>query len=227
MRWGEHWRISRDTYLPKKSLIFQLGSIMPDWFDRHPIHRWVDTKDLFLDRVCKVAEMKPGIKRDWLLGFTAHFICDYCCLAHNDQYYDLYRHRVYEVLSQKYDKKKRKNGPKQIEKWMNAIDCSFMYFGNEGDSGSVEAGNCREGGTGNEAGTGNNGSKNGSINDVSELREKVCYAVEQCIKKLHSEIATLNSEEWSRDARIMKLDIEYSYALLKTVLRLLESFENK
>ena len=190
MRWGEHWRIGRDTYLPKRSLIFQLGTILPDWFDRHPIHRWIDTKDLFLDRVCRIADMKPGIRREWDLGFTAHFICDYCCLAHNEKYYDLYRHRVYEVLSQKYDKKKRKNGARQIRKWMNAVDCGFMY----------------------------------SDDSRAGLREQVCYAVERCIEKLHSEIDALHSEEWSRDARIMKLDIEYSYALLKTVLHLVEIY---
>lgn len=36
---------------------------MPDWFDRHPIHRWSDTKELFLDRVCRIPDMKPGIMK--------------------------------------------------------------------------------------------------------------------------------------------------------------------
>ena len=189
MRWGEHWRISRDTYYPEKSLMFQLGSILPDWFDRHPIHRWVDTKELFLDRMCRIAGMKKGWKRDWLLGFAAHFICDYCCMAHNEEYYNLYKHRVYEVLAQKYDKKKRKKGAAQIKKWMDAVDCGFMY----------------------------------SEDDELEFRDRICYAVEQCIGRLHAEIAKLNSADWSRDARVMKLDIEYAYALLKTVFDILEA----
>ena len=187
MRWGEHWRISRDTYFPQKSLAFQLGSILPDWFERHPIHRWVDTKELFLDRVCRIADMKKCVRRDWYLGTVAHYICDYCCMAHNEEYYSLYKHRVYEVLSQKYDKKKRKRGTPQIKKWMNAVDCGFMY----------------------------------TDDSESDLKARICYAVEQCIAKLHGEIRALNSTEWFRDARIMKLDIEYSYALLKTVLNIL------
>ena len=51
--------------------------------------------------------MRNGFARDWKLGVLAHFICDYCCMAHNEQYYDLYKHRVYEVLSQQVYEKLR------------------------------------------------------------------------------------------------------------------------
>ena len=191
MRWGEHWRISRDVYYPDKSLFFQLGSILPDWFERHPIHRWVDTKELFLDRICKISRMKRGKRREWYLGTIAHYICDYCCMAHNEEYYNLYRHRVYEVLSQKYDKKKRKDGDRRIEAWMNRVGTKLWMQ----DRGEVQAGN--------------------------NLREKTGHAVELYTGRLHEEINALESSEWFRDPRVMKLDIEYSYGLLQTVMLIL------
>lgn len=210
MRWGQHWRISGDTYLPKRSLIFQLGSIMPDWFDRHPIHRWVDTKELFLDRVCKVAQMKPGIRRSWYLGFIAHFACDYCTMAHNEEYYNFYKHRIYEVLAQKYDKKIRKEKPGHVKKWMNAVDIRMLQYAET--QGENEAGD--------DAGT--NVTDPIMPDEASVLRKKACYAVETCTEKLHTDIAALHSPDWFRDRRVAELDIRYAYALLKVMIGLIE-----
>ena len=119
MRWIEHWLIGKDAYAPRRSLPYQLGTVLPDWFDRHPIHRWQETRELFLDKALQVSAMPPGFRRDWYLGTLAHFLCDYCCMAHNEEYYRYYRHRVYEVQSQKYFlrvRKKRKKAIYHLEK---------------------------------------------------------------------------------------------------------------
>lgn len=41
--------------------------------------------------------------------------CDYCTEAHNDAYYEFYKHRVYEVRAQKYFHKERK---KRIDRYL-------------------------------------------------------------------------------------------------------------
>ena len=87
MRWVEHWTIAKDALAPRKSPGFQLGSILPDYFERKPIHRWRDNRELFLEKVDRVCKMPPGFRRDWQMGTLAHYICDYCCMAHNDEYY--------------------------------------------------------------------------------------------------------------------------------------------
>lgn len=119
MRWGEHWRISKDCLEPRKSLVYQLGSILPDWFNRHPVHRWNDTKDLFLERAYRVRKMEEGLIKNWNLGVLSHFVCDYCCMAHNEAYYELYKHRVYEVNSQKLYKELRLSSNENKNRWMH------------------------------------------------------------------------------------------------------------
>jgi hypothetical protein len=119
LRWIEHWIIGKDAFAPRRSLPYQLGTVLPDWFERQPIHRWQETRELFLDRAQKISAMPPGIRRDWYLGTLAHYLCDYCCMAHNEEYYRYYRHRVFEVQSQKYFlrvRKNRKNDIYQLEK---------------------------------------------------------------------------------------------------------------
>ncbi len=101
MRWMQHWTIGRDCLNSNFSLPFQLGCVLPDWFERHPIHRYSDNQDRFWDRVGKIRSMKSSAKREWYLGTIVHYICDYCTQAHNEEYYQLYRHRVYEVKAQK------------------------------------------------------------------------------------------------------------------------------
>lgn len=105
MRWVMHWKISKDCY-DSKSLIYQLGSILPDWFMRHPIHCYNKTKEKFEKRLYKTKQMKPGFRKNWNAGVLAHYIEDYCCTAHSDEnYFHLYNHRVFEVQEQKFFKK--------------------------------------------------------------------------------------------------------------------------
>ena len=113
MRFVEHWTIGKDALSTRRSFAYQLGSILPDWFERKPIHRWKDNKDRFLKKASMVRELPPGFKRDWTLGTLAHYVCDYCCMAHNEEYYRYVRHRIYEVQSQKFFKREHKrNGLK-------------------------------------------------------------------------------------------------------------------
>lgn len=189
MRWGEHWRISKDCYEPKKSLMYQLGSILPDWFMRHPIHRWNDTKDIFLERAYKVLNMKEGPIRDWNLGVLSHFVCDYCCMAHNEEYYDLYKHRVYEVLSQKLYKKMRLYNYESKEKWIK-YDIQYEISEEKIDSGE-------------------------------KFKNNLTIIIEYYIKELHDKIKSVGSIAWYKDHEIMELDILYSYALLKKLIKIL------
>ena len=107
MRWVEHWTIGKDVMGDEHGLFFLLGCIMPDWFERHPIHRTTETFEMIVNRAEKLRYGK-GIKHEWQLGTVVHFICDYCTQAHNEEYYDLYKHRVYEVMAQKYFKRQHK-----------------------------------------------------------------------------------------------------------------------
>ncbi len=111
MRWVEHWIIGRDVYGKGCSLAYLLGCIMPDWFERYPIHRRKESFDRFLDKAEEIRYMPRGLNRDWKMGNIIHFACDYCTQAHNDEYYDLYKHRVYEVMAQKYFKRVYKKEP--------------------------------------------------------------------------------------------------------------------
>ena len=101
MRWIQHWIIGEDCLRSRRSLPYQLGCLLPDWFHRRPIHRWDESADNFLRRAEKVRTMPRGAARDWNIGLLAHFLCDYCTEAHNEEYYRFYRHRVYEVMAQK------------------------------------------------------------------------------------------------------------------------------
>ena len=101
MRWVQHWIIGHNCRKGRRSLPYQLGCLLPDWFDRHPIHRTTESMEHVLDMAVRLRDCPPGPLRDWRLGVLSHFLCDYCTQAHNEEYYRFYRHRVYEVMAQK------------------------------------------------------------------------------------------------------------------------------
>ena len=101
MRWVPHWIIGADCLPGRRSLPYQLGCLLPDWIDRHPIHRTDETLEIFLRRAEAARRLPKGALRDWRVGLLAHFLCDYCTEAHNGEYRRLFRHRVYEVRHQK------------------------------------------------------------------------------------------------------------------------------
>lgn len=110
MRWIQHWIIGKECLKGRKSLAYQLGCVLPDWFDTHPIHRIKESFSHFLNDAEKTRHLSPGPYRDWKMGNLAHLLCDYCTMAHNDEYYRFYRHRVYEVMAQKRFQRERDKG---------------------------------------------------------------------------------------------------------------------
>lgn len=115
MRWVQHWIIARVSLKSRRSLPYQLGSVLPDWFAIHPIHRTTESLDKFLDRAVKLRALPPGLRRDWYLGTLAHYACDYCTQSHNEEYYRFYRHRVYEVLAQDLIRAEYKKDPRRYD----------------------------------------------------------------------------------------------------------------
>lgn len=102
MRLIQHWKIGKDCMGRYSSLAFQLGTILPDWFERKTMHRIDESLDLILNRLNIISRMPEGIKRDFMLGTVVHFITDYCCFAHVGNHYNNWIvHRIYEVKSQK------------------------------------------------------------------------------------------------------------------------------
>ncbi len=194
MRWGVHWRISRDSLHGRKSLFYQLGSILPDWFERHPIHRRKESLIPFLMRAERVRNMKPGLRRDWELGCLVHLLGDYCCMAHNEEYYRYYRHRIYEVVSQRYYKRVREaNKPKYTELQQHFAAYVRREFPTLWDRTA----------------------KGGAFRD--ELRR----LIDTTVASLHGKIAALQHEQWWADLRVAELDVRYSYRLIYAVLYIL------
>lgn len=192
---GCDWRIGRDSLHGRKSLIFQLGTILPDWFERHPIHRRKESLSPVVKRIVRVREMQPGRKKDWYLGTIAHYLCDYCCMAHNEEYYRFYRHRVYEVESQKYYKHVRKKRKPRYA----AAQIRYMQQMRRVYPALFD------------------GSAQGSAFST-ELLE----LINTTVSELHRRIRELNCEKWWTDLRVAELDVRYSYRLIYTVLCILD-----
>jgi hypothetical protein len=196
MRWGVHWRIGRDSLHGRESLMFQLGTILPDWFERHPIHRRKESLGLIAERIVRLREMQPGRKRDWYLGTVAHFLCDYCCMAHNEEYYRFYRHRVYEVESQKYYKRVRaERKPRYVAAQLRFLEQAKRLHPALFD---------------------------GTLSD-DDFRGEMLDLINSAVLSLHRKIEALNTAEWWTDLRVAELDVRYSYYLIHAVLTALHA----
>ena len=196
MRWVEHWTIAKDALAPRKSLGFQLGSILPDYFERKPIHRWRDNRELFLEKVDRIRKMPPGFRRDWQMGTLAHYICDYCCMAHNEEYYRFYRHRVYEVESQKYYKRVRaERKPRYVAAQLRFLEQAKRLHPALFD---------------------------GTLSD-DDFRGEMLDLINSAVLSLHRKIEALNTAEWWTDLRVAELDVRYSYYLIHAVLTALHA----
>lgn len=194
MRWGVHWRIGRDSLHDRYSLIYQLGTILPDWFERHPIHRRKESLAPMLKRAERVRSMAPGLRKDWHLGALSHYLCDYCCLAHNDEYYNFYRHRVYEVDAQTYYKNVRE---KRKARYV-AGQMRFAKFVQKNYPTLWD------------------GTAKGE-----EFRLELRRLINETVDELHGKIAALDSEKWWVDRRVAELDVQYGYRLIFAVLCIL------
>ena len=171
MRWIEHWKISK-MVLRRKSLCYQLGSILPDWFERRPRHTMEHSLDRVLKKIEKVQTMKNGRRRDYLLGTIMHYLEDYCCFAHNDnEYTKWYKHRVFEVQSQKYFRE------------------HYKYY----------------------------------LPLIDNLQDKdFCEFITKTVRKMEKYVYNLHNENWERDVRIIKCNIEFAFYLTNGVLDLIE-----
>lgn len=193
MRWGQHWKIGRDVLWSRKSIAFQLGTILPDWFERHPIHRVKESYDNILNRIDIALQMPAGIRRDFMVGTIAHFVVDYCCYAHSDVYYDLIRHRIYEVKSQK---KYNREHSLKYETYMEMMPNLFEEFKhNKFDEDS---------------------SQNHKY-DVDDIEAFINKYVAELLRMIELQ----NSKEWSRDENVMEFDTQYSYMVLYGVMSML------
>ena len=101
MRWIEHIGIGNEC-LGRKSLPYTLGLVLPDWFERNKKHVWYVKLENISKRLYLIKTMKDSNLRDYYLGTIIHYICDFCCTAHNHNYTNYVRHLVYEFISQKY-----------------------------------------------------------------------------------------------------------------------------
>ena len=196
MRWGMHWRIGRDSLTGRSSAVYQLGTILPDWFERHPIHRAEESLTRVLKKADRIRFMKRGIRRDWLLGTVMHYLCDYCCMAHGGEYYRFYRHRVYEVDSQIWFKQihlqKRAFYMDEQRRFIAALPAVSHALSTTAMQMS-------------------------SAGFQAELRRLILRTV--AVRQ--SRIDALGSGQWWTDRHIMSLDVRCAYQLCGAVLHIL------
>ena len=109
MRWREHWGIGRDALWSRRSLAFQLGTLLPDWFERKPKHK----SELTLHRICmRIAiarQMWDGARKDFVMGTIVHYLCDYCTYPHEYCYEDYESHARHEIGAQRRYKELHRN----------------------------------------------------------------------------------------------------------------------
>lgn len=104
MRWVEHYGIGKGSYGKGAPLMYKLGCLMPDWFERNKHHTYSETKEAFIDKVKTCLNELGEHKKDYVLGTIVHYICDYFCTSHDDTYSEYYKHARFEIMSQSYYK---------------------------------------------------------------------------------------------------------------------------
>lgn len=197
----------------RRSLPYQLGCLLPDWFYRHPIHRTDESMDDFLMRAVRIRHMPDSPRRDWELGLLAHFICDYCTQAHNEEYYRFYRHRVYEVAAQKRIKAFRVK--------RDAVHRQIRELRAAGTADPEQIKDLR-------------GQIPGPLRpfrplpvpetlldpetDDVRFREELHDFLTGQLEQQHREIRALGCEKWYTDERVMDLDILWARKILYAVL---------
>lgn len=106
MRWIQHWKIGTECLGSSNgstSIAYQLGTIMPDWFEKQSPHTINKSLDIVLDRISILCRLpKSDIRRQFMLGTVVHFLTDFCCYSHTEQNYKKWiYHRIFEVKAQK------------------------------------------------------------------------------------------------------------------------------
>ena len=105
MRFREHFGIAKDVAGEKAGFFYLMGSLFPDYVERHRIHRSDETLGLIKKRIYRIQHTSNPIVKDYLLGTVMHYMCDYCCYSHGDKYYEMIHHRQFENAEQEYFRK--------------------------------------------------------------------------------------------------------------------------
>ena len=87
--------INSDFKIYRKIYLF--GCIAPDINFIYPFHNIICTPKRFQKRIMRMGKIKSKIIRSFTLGVIMHYLCDYFCLAHNNNSYGA-KHTLYERL---------------------------------------------------------------------------------------------------------------------------------
>lgn len=91
----EHANLDMNTSIYK--FLFLFGCIAPDINFIYPLHNIRCTPKRFIKRIDRMKHMKSKLVRSFTLGVIMHYLCDYFCIAHNNQSYGA-KHTIYERI---------------------------------------------------------------------------------------------------------------------------------
>lgn len=91
----EQTSLKNDLDIYKK--VYMFGCIAPDINFIYPFHNIRCTPKRFIKRLERMKKIKSKLIRSFTLGVIMHYLCDYFCLAHNNQSYGA-KHTLYERL---------------------------------------------------------------------------------------------------------------------------------
>lgn len=77
-------------------LQYLFGSIAPDLNCVYPAHRLSTTERRFSKRLDRVNNINNKMIKSFTLGVITHYICDYFCIAHNNESLGI-KHKAYET----------------------------------------------------------------------------------------------------------------------------------
>ncbi len=184
MRFREHYGIAKDIAGKEASFFFLMGSLFPDYVERHRIHRTDETLDLIKKRLHRALHTKNKIIKDYLLGTCMHYICDYCCYSHGDKYYEMVHHRIFENAEQAFYCNRPDIRLKCLKNARRFYDKYKPENLSVSDSETFRA-----------------------------KSVKMRIKLDHLLSKRICRIENLHSKEWWIDERIMEIDLYYAYAL--------------
>ena len=191
MRFQEHYGIAKDVAGKDATFFYLMGSLFPDYVERHRIHRSEETLELIKRRIFRAKNSKSRVVNDYLLGTCMHYICDYCCYSHGDKYYEMVHHRIFENAEQLYFKKNSKARVKYLKNAKKFYQKKIL--------------DCLSDKT-----------EDYSVKNAKMIRKNIDEALSSRLKR----IERLNSVHWWTDERIMEIDLYYAYALCYSVYRI-------
>lgn len=133
MRFVMHRTIASDVFNDRGVFAFRFGCVAPDYAKWDRIHRTKETYDRTMDWYVSLQglQMPRNRKADFMMGMVCHFICDYCCHAHWDDFYSFIGHRIYEVELQKFYLKHRREILAWYEEYRASAGTLYEEFNKE------------------------------------------------------------------------------------------------